>query len=53
MWLVALSTRKKERKKKRKEFIKHGEVVVECDKLAGVSVNVCGAAEAPKGQDGM
>ena len=51
MWLVTLSTRKKE--KNRKEFIKHGEVLVECDKLAGVSVNVCGAAEAPKGQDGM
>ena len=39
----------------RKEFIKHTQcshVLVECEYLAGMSVNVCGAAEVPKEQAG-
>ena len=42
-------------KKKRKELIKPIEcidVLVECEQLAGVSVNVCGAAEASEEQAG-
>jgi len=41
--------------KKRKELIKHTEcsdVLLQCEQLAGGSVNVCGAAEAPKEQAG-
>ena len=43
------------KKRNRKELIKHIEcsnVLVECELLAGVNVNVCGAAEAPKEQAG-
>jgi len=46
---------KKEGKKKRKELIKPiecSDVLVENEWLPGVSVNVCGAAEAPEEQAG-
>ena len=42
-----------EKKTKRKESIKSIECrdeLVDCEQLAGVSVNVCGAAEAPEEQ---
>ena len=46
---MTLSTRKKE-KKNWKEFIKHGEVVVECDKLARASGMFVGLLKHPKGR---
>jgi len=55
-WRNPLRLKKERNKKKKwKEFIKPiecSDVVVECEYLAGVSVNVCGAAEAPKEQAG-
>jgi len=48
-------TSKKKKKKKRKELIKPiecSDVLVQCQYLAAVSVNVCGAAEAPEEQAG-
>ena len=44
-----------QQKAQRKGFITHiecSDVLVECDKLAPVSVAVCGAAEAPEEQAG-
>ena len=46
---------KKKTKKKGKELIKpieRSDVLVQCQQLAAVSVNVCGAAEAPEEQAG-
>jgi len=45
----------KENNKKNAELINPiecSDVLVECERLAGVSVNVCGAAEEPKEQVG-
>ena len=55
MWPRGTLKNRFRKKKKRKELMKPiecSDVLVPCQQLAVVSVNVCGAAEAPEEQAG-
>ena len=53
-WRNPLGLKKKKRKKKEvlMKHIEYGDVLVECEQLAGESVNVCGTAEVSDEQAG-